>query len=166
MIRAAVLTLSDKASKGERIDQSGGKVEELLKTIGASVSYYKILPDEEELIVKELIILCEEGYDLIVTTGGTGISPRDVTPDATLKVIEKRLYGFEIAMMLEALKATPYAMLSRAVVGTRGKTLIINLPGSPNAVEENLKVVLHVIPHAVEKLKGSTEDCDKLVKKT
>ncbi len=163
MIRAAVVTLSDKGSKGERIDRSGEKIKEVLMKIGIEVFYHRILPDEIDLIVEELVKLCDEGYDLIITTGGTGVSPRDVTPDATLKVIEKRLHGFEIAMMSESLKKTPYAMISRAVVGTRGKTLIVNLPGNPRAVEENLSVILPVLHHTIEKLQGSSEDCEKLV---
>lgn len=159
LIRAAVITLSDKGFTGEREDQSGKMVIEMLQQIDAVVEDYKILPDEFDLIKKELLSLCEKNFDLIVTTGGTGVSPRDVTPEATLSVIEKRLYGMEIAMMIESLKQTPFGMLSRAVAGVKGQTLIVNLPGSPKAVQENLKPILAAIPHAVEKIKGSTTEC-------
>lgn len=159
LIRAAVITLSDKGFTGEREDQSGKMVIEMLQQIDAVVEDYKILPDEFDLIKKELLNLCEKNFDLIVTTGGTGVSPRDVTPEATLSVIEKRLYGMEIAMMIESLKQTPFGMLSRAVAGVKGQTLIVNLPGSPKAVQENLKPILAAIPHAVEKIKGSTTEC-------
>ncbi len=164
MIKAAVITLSDKGSKGDRIDRSGQLIKEMLEKIEIKVSYYKILPDEMDLIVEELTNLCNHNYDLVITTGGTGVSPRDVTPEATMKVIEKRLYGFEIAMMVESLKKTPYAMISRAVAGVKDKTLIINLPGSPSAVEDNLKVILPALKHTIEKLKGSMTDCADMVK--
>ncbi|HEY8541349.1 MAG TPA: MogA/MoaB family molybdenum cofactor biosynthesis protein [Pseudothermotoga sp.] len=159
LIRAAVITLSDKGFAGQREDQSGKKVIEILQNINAVVEHYEILPDELDMIRNKLIDLCEKNFDLIITTGGTGVSPRDVTPDATLSIVEKRLYGMEIAMMNESLKHTPFGMLSRAVVGVRGQTLIINLPGSPKAVQENLNVILPAIPHAIEKIKGSTIDC-------
>lgn len=159
LIRAAVITLSDKGFAGQREDQSGKKVIEILQSINAVVEHYEILPDELDMIRNKLIDLCEKNFDLIITTGGTGVSPRDVTPDATLSIVEKRLYGMEIAMMNESLKHTPFGMLSRAVVGVRGQTLIINLPGSPKAVQENLNVILPAIPHAIEKIKGSTIDC-------
>lgn len=166
MVKVAVLTLSDKGSIGQREDQSGKVIIEMLQKIDAVVEYYKILPDEFDLIKNELVNLCKENFDLIITTGGTGVSPRDVTPDATLSVIEKRLYGMEIAMMNEALRHTPFAMLSRAVAGVKNRTLIINLPGSPKAVRENLQVILPAISHAIEKIKGSTVDCtEKMVKK-
>jgi molybdenum cofactor synthesis domain-containing protein len=158
MIKAAVLTLSDKGSKGRREDTSGPTIEKLVKKIEAEVVSYDILPDEKALIKKKLISLCKKA-DLILTTGGTGVSPRDVTPDATREVITYEIPGMSEAMRFESLKKTPYAMLSRAVTGVRGKTLIINLPGSPKAVKENLSVLLAVIPHAIEKIKGSTVDC-------
>ncbi|WP_052465341.1 MogA/MoaB family molybdenum cofactor biosynthesis protein [Thermotoga profunda] len=161
LIRAAVITLSDKGFAGQREDQSGKKVIEILQNINAVVEHYEILPDEFETIRNKLIDLCERNFDLIITTGGTGVSPRDVTPDATLSVVEKRLYGIEMAMMNESLKYTPFGMLSRAVAGVKGRTLIINLPGSPKAVQENLNVILPAIPHAIEKIKGSTIDCAK-----
>ena len=153
MITVAILTLSDKGSKGEREDLSGPLIRDLLKNIGAEVRYAEILPDEKELIKEKLIKYSDE-VDLILTTGGTGLSPRDVTPDSTLEVIHRQVPGIAEAMRMERLKKTSRAMLSRAVAGVRGKTLIINLPGSPKAVKENLTVILDALPHAIEKIKG------------
>jgi len=158
MITVAVLTLSDKGSKGEREDLSGPLIQDLLKKIGAEVRHAEILPDEKELIKEELIRFSKE-VDLILTTGGTGLSPRDVTPDATLEVIDRQIPGIAEAMRMESLKKTNRAMLSRAVAGVRGKTLIINLPGSPKAVKENLAVILEALPHAIEKIKGDPSEC-------
>jgi molybdenum cofactor synthesis domain-containing protein len=158
-IKAAVLTVSDRSSRGEREDKSGGVIEELLRSICAEVKEYRIVPDEQDIISKTLIELSDNtDIDLIVTTGGTGLSPRDVTPEATLAVIHKRVPGFEEAMRSESIKITPHGMLSRAVSGVRGKTLIINLPGSPKAVRETLSVVLPALPHAVELIRGVVTD--------
>lgn len=158
MITVAVLTMSDKGSKGEREDSSGPLIKDMLKGIGAEVKHYEILPDEKELIKEKLIKYSKE-VDLIITTGGTGLSPRDVTPEATLEVIDRQVPGIAEAMRSEGLKKTSRAMLSRAVAGVKGRSLIINLPGSPKAVKENLAVILDVIPHAIEKLKGDTKEC-------
>ena len=158
MITSAVLTLSDKGSRGEREDESGPTIADLLSSIGARVDYLEILPDEKEMI-KEKLIGYSKKVDLIITTGGTGLSPRDVTPEATLEVIDRQVPGIAEAMRMEGLKKTKRAMLSRAVAGVRGSTLIVNLPGSPKAVREGLEAILDVVPHAVEKLKGSPEDC-------
>ncbi len=158
MITVAVLTLSDKGSRGEREDLGGPAIMEIVKKIGASVEHYEIIADEKELI-KEKLIDYSMKVDLIVTTGGTGLSPRDVTPDATLEVIDREIPGIAEAMRMEGLRKTDRAMLSRAVAGVRGSTLIINLPGSPKAIKEGLEAVLGVIPHAVEKIKGSMQDC-------
>jgi molybdopterin adenylyltransferase len=122
------------------------------------VKYYDILPDEKELI-KEKLIEYGKLVDLILTTGGTGLSPRDVTPEATIEVIDRQIPGIAEAMRIEGLKKTRRAMLSRAVAGVRGKTLIINLPGSPKAVKENLEIILGVLPHAIEKIKGDMSEC-------
>ncbi|MBA4349492.1 MAG: molybdenum cofactor biosynthesis protein [Thermodesulfovibrio sp.] len=157
MITVAVITLSDKGSKGERKDESGLIIADMLKEL-AEVKYYDVLPDEKDLI-KEKLLQYVNKVDLILTTGGTGLSPRDVTPEATRDVIEREVPGIAEAMRIEGLKKTRKSMLSRAVAGVKGQTLIINLPGSPKAVRENLKVILDVIPHAVEKIKGSTEEC-------
>ena len=148
MIKVAVLTLSDKGSKGEREDTSGPTIEKLVKKIDAKVVISEILPDEKALIKKKLISLCKKA-DLILTTGGTGVSPRDVTPDATREVIQYEIPGFAEAMRMKGLKKTPFAMISRAIAGVRGKTLIINLPGSPKAVKENLSALLSIIPHTI-----------------
>jgi molybdopterin adenylyltransferase len=157
MITAAVLTLSDKGSRGERTDESGPAIAEILKGIG-EVKFYDILPDERDLIRDRLL-----GYagkvDLILTTGGTGLSPRDVTPEATRDVIEREIPGIAEAMRAEGLKKTKNAMLSRAIAGVKGQTLIINLPGSPKAVRENLAVVIDALSHAIEKIKGDLGDC-------
>jgi len=158
MIRAAILTLSDKGSRGEREDLGGPLIREMIKTISAKVLFYEIIPDEKELI-KEKLIEHSKKVDLIITTGGTGLSPRDVAPDATLEVIEKEIPGIAEAMRMAGLKKTNRAMLSRAVAGVKGRTLIINLPGSPRAVKEGLEAIMDVIPHAIEKIKGSTDDC-------
>jgi molybdenum cofactor synthesis domain-containing protein len=158
VITACVLTLSDRGSKGEREDLSGPAIEEALKKIGGAVRHYEVLPDEKELI-KEKLMHYSGMVDLILTTGGTGLSPRDVAPDATLEVIEREIPGMAETMRLEGLRKTRRSMLSRAVAGVRGGTLIINLPGSPRAVTENLEAVLEVIPHAIEKIKGSEEEC-------
>jgi molybdopterin adenylyltransferase len=158
MIKVAILTLSDKGSKGERKDTSGPTIERIMKKIDARVISCDILPDEKALIKKKLISLCRIA-DLVLTTGGTGVSPRDVTPEATREVINMEIPGIAEAMRMKGLKKTPYAMLSRAVAGVRGKTLIINLPGSPAAVKENLSVIISCLPHAIEKIQGSQKEC-------
>ncbi len=158
MIKVAVLTLSDKGSKGRRKDKSGPLIAKIIKKINGKVVNYDILPDEKTRIKKKLLSLCNK-VDLILTTGGTGLSPRDVTPEATLGVINREIPGITEVMRDKGLKKTPFAMISRAVAGIRGKTLIINLPGSPRAVQENLKIILPVLPHAVEKIKGSKAEC-------
>lgn len=158
MITAAILTLSDKGSKGEREDLSGVLIKEMLERAGITIRFYDILPDEKSMI-KEKLIEYSGKVDLILTTGGTGLSPRDVTPEATLEVIEREIPGIAEAVRSEGLKKTKRAMLSRAVAGVRDKTLIINLPGSPKAVKENLEVIIDVIPHAIEKIKGDTKEC-------
>ncbi len=158
-IHAAVLTVSDKASRGERQDTSGAAIRELLATIGASVERHEVLPDEQERISARLRSWADEGaFDLILTTGGTGPGPRDVTPEATLAVAERLVPGIAEAMRLEGLKHTPMAMLSRAVAVLRGRTLIVNLPGSEKGVRENLSCLLPVLAHAVEGLRGKTGD--------
>jgi molybdopterin adenylyltransferase len=158
MITVAILTLSDKGAKGKREDLSGPLIHDMLKRIGAEVKYYEILPDEKELI-KEKLIKYSRKVDLILTTGGTGLSPRDVTPEATLEVIDRQVPGIAEAMRAKGLKKTRRAMLSRAVAGVKGRSLIINLPGSPKAVKENLAVILDVILHAIEKIKGDPTEC-------
>lgn len=160
MITAAVLTLSDKGARGEREDLSGPAIEEMLKRIGIEVTDYVILPDEKEMIKEKLLEYCRR-VDLILTTGGTGLGPRDVTPDATIEIIDKEIPGIAEAMRAEGMKKTARSMISRAVTGMRGRTLIINLPGSPKAVRENLETILDVIPHAIKKIKGDPSECSR-----
>ncbi|MCL0066289.1 MogA/MoaB family molybdenum cofactor biosynthesis protein [Thermodesulfovibrionales bacterium] len=157
MITIAVLTLSDKGSRGEREDKSGPDIAEIFEGLG-EVRYYDVLPDERDLI-KERLLRYVNKVDLILTTGGTGLSPRDVTPEATHDVIEKEIPGITEAMRMEGSKKTKRAMLSRAVAGMKGQTLIINLPGSPVAVKENLEIILDTVSHAIEKIKGDTKEC-------
>ena len=155
-----ILTLSDKGSRGEREDASGPAIREMLDGQPFEVTQYRIVPDEQSLIEDLLRDWSDRlGLDLILTTGGTGLSPRDVTPDATLAVIDKQVPGIAEVMRMESLKKTPMGMLSRALAGVRGQTLIINLPGSPKAVRENLSVILPALPHGLEKLKGDMSDC-------
>ncbi|MBW7899778.1 Molybdopterin adenylyltransferase [Candidatus Brocadiaceae bacterium B188] len=160
MIRAAILTLSDKGSRGEREDKSGEVIRNMLTGIGATITAYEVIPDEKDLIIKKLFEFSDKA-DLVVTTGGTGVGPRDITPEATRAVIEKELPGFGEAMRLEGLKHTPRAMGSRAIAGIYRQTLIINLPGSPKGVAENLAVVLPVIPHTIGLIKGTVTECAK-----
>jgi len=159
-VKVAILTISDKGSRGERVDESGKILQEMMKKNGAEIVSYQIIPDEKRLIAKDLRILADnEKVDLILTTGGTGFSPRDVTPEATLSVIDKKAPGFAEAMRMESLKITPNAMLSRAISGIRGKTLIINLPGSPKAARECLEIILPAIPHGIKILRGEGGEC-------
>ncbi len=158
-LTAAVLTLSDKASEGLRQDESGPLVARLLReALAAEVKTLQVLPDDREAI-REWLLRESQQVDLIVTTGGTGPSPRDVTPEATMDVLERTLPGLAEAMRAEGLRKTPRAMLSRAVAGIRGQCLILNLPGSPRAAQEALEAVLEGLPHAVEKIKGSSKEC-------
>jgi len=158
MITVAVLTLSDKGSKGERDDFAGPLIREMITGMGATVEYYEVIPDEKDLI-KEKLMDYSKKVDLVLTTGGTGLSPRDVTPEATLEVIDKEIPGIAETMRSAGLEKTKRAMLSRAVAGVRGNTLIINMPGSPKAGKEGLEAIMDVLPHAIEKIKGSSEDC-------
>ncbi len=157
--RAAVLTLSDKGARGERVDTSGAAIRELLASIGAQVTRYEVIPDDRDRIANTLRRWADGGdLDVIVTTGGTGLSPRDVTPDATAAVIDYSVPGMAEAMRAEGLRHTPMAMLSRAVCGVRGRTLIVNLPGSEKGVRESLAVLLPVLAHAIETLRGDAGD--------
>src|SRR3972149_1355216 len=160
MITVGILTLSDKGARGEREDLRGVEIKRLVADIPAEVKVYEVIPDEKFLIKDKLIEYADDlGLDVIITTGGTGVSPRDVIPDATLEVIDKEIPGMAEVMRFESLKKTPRAMISRAVVGLRGCTLIINLPGSPKGVRENLSAILPAISHAVEKIKGDQTEC-------
>ncbi|MDY0391698.1 MogA/MoaB family molybdenum cofactor biosynthesis protein [Desulfobulbus oligotrophicus] len=158
--RCGVLTLSDKGACGEREDISGLRVQEILQENGYMVVMYQILPDIKKLIEQTLIAWVDDKkLDLIVTTGGTGVSPRDQTPEATRAVIDREVPGLGEAMRQASLQKTTQAVWSRGIGGIRKNSLIINLPGSPKAVEENLRAVLPALEHGLEKLKGSDIDC-------
>ncbi|KGM98915.1 MogA/MoaB family molybdenum cofactor biosynthesis protein (plasmid) [Clostridium botulinum] len=160
MIKVATLTISDKGSKGERVDTTGAALKELLEKEEYKIEYYKVIPDEMDEIIEELIKASDNlKVDLILTNGGTGFSKRDITPEATLKVIKKEVPGIPEAMRLNSLKITPKAMLSRGVSGIRNSTLIINLPGSPKGAVENIQVVLPALKHGIEILKGEVSEC-------
>ena len=159
-LTAVVITVSDRGSRGERADGSGPAIAEMLAVAGIEVVGRGMVPDERKEIGRLLIEWCDEkGADLIVTTGGTGVSPRDVTPDATREVIEREIPGMAEAMRRKSAEVTPHAMISRALAGIRGRTLIVNLPGSPKGARENLSVLLPALSHAIEKIKGDTKDC-------
>ncbi len=163
MINAGILTISDKGSRGEREDKSGEVIKEILREIDANVVLYEIVPDEREMISQKLRSFAEKA-NLILTTGGTGVSPRDNTPEATRDVIEKELPGFSVVMRQESFKITPRAIGTRAVSGIYKEALIINLPGSPKGVSECLRIVLNSIPHTLDIIKGKVDECGKDVK--
>lgn len=153
MLTLGILTSSDLGALGQRQDLSGQRIREMLTAHGFEVRRYEVVPDDQPVLQERLRQWADvDGLDLIVTTGGTGLTRRDVTPEATRAVIHREVPGMAEAMRIQTLKHTPLAMVSRAVVGVRGRTLIINLPGSPKAVQECLEVVLPVIPHALEML--------------
>ncbi len=155
-IRVAILTVSDRSARGERPDASGPALVEMARQQRWQVIATRVVTDDRSAIEEALVTWCNEGsIDLILTTGGTGFAPRDVTPEATLAIIERAAPGLAEAMRQHSLSITPHAMLSRSAAGIRGKTLIINLPGSPKAALENLLVVIPVLPHAIELLQGS-----------
>jgi molybdopterin adenylyltransferase len=159
MINIGILTISDKGSRGQRLDKSGEVIREAVSHVESKVIKYEIVPDEADLIAAKLTEWADGGeVDVILTTGGTGLGRRDITPETTLSVIDREVPGFAEAMRSRSLEKTPMAVLSRAVAGLRGECLIINLPGSPKAVQECLEVVLPAVPHAVEIIKGEVTE--------
>ncbi|MEA1961198.1 MAG: MogA/MoaB family molybdenum cofactor biosynthesis protein [Bacillota bacterium] len=157
--KIGILVMSDKGSRGEREDRSGKQIQEMLGP-EFSVDYYDMIPDEKQVIIDRLHQLCDEmALDLVLTSGGTGFSPRDVTPDACLEVIEKPVPGIPEAIRSYGMQKTPKAMLSRGVAGLRGKTLIINLPGSVKGVRESMEVILPILPHGIDTLRGDSSEC-------
>jgi molybdopterin adenylyltransferase len=159
-LRAGILTVSDRSSRGEREDASGPALSRWLEERGVKTGRLGIVPDEKDRIAAVLRNWAdEEEFELILTTGGTGVSPRDVTPEATLKVVEWTIPGFGERMRSRSLEKTPMATLSRAVAGVRKRSLIINLPGSPKGAVENLEAVWDAVPHAVEKIRGDESEC-------
>ncbi|KXG75257.1 MogA/MoaB family molybdenum cofactor biosynthesis protein [Thermotalea metallivorans] len=160
MFTLGIIVASDKGSKGLRVDESGPVIREMLEQHHYITRKYVVLPDEKEALAREMIHMCDDlSIDLILTSGGTGFSHRDVTPEATLSVVERLTPGISEAIRYNSLQITPRAMLSRAVSGIRKNTLIINLPGSPKAVRESLQYILPSIAHGLEILKGTASEC-------
>lgn len=160
MFKIGIITASDKGSRGERVDKSGQLIKEIMTENNYKVMEVKILPDEMDLLANEMIEMADnKKYDLILTTGGTGFSLRDWTPEATKKVIHREVPGIPEAMRAYSMKITPKGMLSRSTAGIRNATLIINLPGSPKAVRENLECILPALRHGLEILVGSASEC-------
>jgi molybdopterin adenylyltransferase len=164
MIRAGIITVSDRGSQGIRQDTSGPMIATIIKALSIDVCRLMIIPDEKDQIKDALKQYADkENLDLIITTGGTGVSPRDITPEATLEIIDRQIPGMAEAMRHQSMQITPHAMISRAVVGIRGSALIINLPGSPKAAKENLDVILPALKHTLEKIKGDPTECGNSV---
>ena len=164
MFSAGIITVSDKGSQGKREDKSGPVIAGLLAGAAVAIKRTMIIPDEIDQIAQAIVQFADvEKLDLILTTGGTGVSPRDLTPDATLKVLDKEIPGMAEAMRASSMKRTPHAMISRAVAGIRGRSLIINLPGSPKGAKENLSVVMPALTHTMEKIQGDERDCATLL---
>jgi molybdenum cofactor synthesis domain-containing protein len=152
-MKIAILTISDRGAAGESEDKSGPLIAQIISQRTTwNIAQQEIVPDDQPTIARTLLQWCEAGYNLILTTGGTGFAPRDVTPEATRQVIEREAPGIAETLRAESLKITRHAMLSRAIAGIRGRTLIVNLPGNPKAVKENLDILLPILPHALDLL--------------
>ena len=160
IFKAAIITASDKGSKGEREDLSGPAIKEIIEPEGYEVTVYKVLPDDQETLENEMKRIADEGLaDIIFTTGGTGFSMRDVTPEATIAVSDRLVPGIPEAMRAYSMTITPKGMLSRAAAGIRKQTLIVNMPGSPKAVKESLEFILPPLRHGLEILLGEASEC-------
>jgi len=160
MFTLGIIIASDKGSRGERADESGQVIKDMMESNGYLTKKYVVLPDERNVLTKEMKVMCDElEVDLLLTSGGTGFSKRDITPEATMDVVERPTPGISEAIRYNSLKITPRAMLSRAVSGIRKGTLIINLPGSPKAVRESLEFVIPSLAHGLEILKGTATEC-------
>jgi len=160
-MKVGILTVSDKGARGEREDRSGPAIRQMMEAAGGEIVRARIVADEQDEIRAALVEWSDEGLDLILTTGGTGFSPRDWTPEATKAVLDRETPGIAEAMRRAGMEKTPTAMLSRAAAGIRKRTLIVNLPGSEKAVRESLEAILPALPHGVEVLKGTASDCAK-----
>lgn len=158
--KVAIITVSDRSFQGEREDKSGPLLRKKVEELGAEVISLQLVPDEKEEVKEAILKSIEKGADLVLTTGGTGFSPRDVTPEATREVIEREAPGLSEWMRIESFKTTPHALLSRAVSGIKGESLIINLPGSPKGALENFSAVLPALPHGLRILKGKGEESE------
>ena len=158
-MKVGILTVSDKGARGEREDRSGPAIREMIEAAGGEVVRTQIVPDEPDEIRAALLAWSDEGLDLVLTTGGTGFSPRDRTPEATKSIIERETPGLPEAMRRAGAEKTPTAMLSRAAAGIRGTTLIVNLPGSEKAARESLAAILPALPHGLDVLRGSASEC-------
>ncbi len=160
MIRVGVLTLSDRGAAGKREDKSYEEIKKVLEENDFRIEEYDLLPDDETLIQQYLKTYVDEKHlDLILTTGGTGVSPRDITPEATRAVLHKEIPGIAEAMRRTSAESTPHAMISRSVAGIRDRSLIVNLPGSPRGARENLLAILPALPHAIAKIQGDESEC-------
>lgn len=160
MYSVGILTISDKGAAGRREDASGLLIHRLVEQLPGKVVVYQVVPDEKEIIRNQLISFCDRWkVDLVLTTGGTGVSPRDVTPEVTLEVIERLIPGMGEIMRIEGFRKNPRAIISRGVAGIRKGTLIVNLPGSPQAVREGFEILLPALSHAVDKIKGEGKEC-------
>lgn len=160
-IRAAIVTVSDKGYAGQREDVSGPLLAELVHEMGAEIVRRNVVPDEREEIVRLLVGLADEmAVDLVMTTGGTGVTPRDVTPEATKAVVDRDVPGLAEALRFEGYRRTPLAVISRGVAGIRGRTLIVNLPGNPNAVREGMETLSPILPHTIQMIRGEDTEHD------
>jgi len=158
-MKIGIIVVSDSSSKGDRVSTTQDLIQQLVEPLG-KVEMILIIPDEEEVIKKTMITFCDHHHlDLVISTGGTGLSPRDVTPEATREILHKEIPGLGEMMRMSTIQFTPLSILSRATGGIRGKSLIVNLPGSPKAVKQCLESILPVIPHAVEVIRGEVNRC-------